>query len=446
MHIYQDLLANHPILLAAGGFTLGSMIVATITNHLGRVLVILTRALVKALFVEKQVHDWSVVDPLMRYLGKGRKISHSQNDYLSIERAWIKSLGKTRQVFMKFFDHSFTTYFHGRWPIFFVPRVDSDGDLLNSPAGSFYSFRWTVNWMEIFKGASDLDDTVSDKIVKTQRQFRIVRYVGTRGKNNNAPGAPSAETTIMLTSGHHTDGRKAPLNFDVEDIGLEVSYDPLGDLSLGEQALKLVKDVKFWVRNREWYEDRGITWRRGYLLHGVPGSGKTSLIRAIAQDQDISVHTFDLPSMNNQDFISSWSNAQGIVPRVVLLEDFDSVFKGRENIAGSELTYDTVLNALDGIERPHGMLLFVTTNHVENLDPALGIPDSTGRSSRPGRIDVTLELPPLDRAGRIKLALRITKDCEAATKLADEFISDSPAQFQERCVQYAKDELWSQSL
>jgi SpoVK/Ycf46/Vps4 family AAA+-type ATPase len=94
------------------------------------------------------------------------------------------------------------------------------------------------------------------------------------------------------------------------------------------------------------------------------------------------------------------------------------------------------LNCLDGIQRADGLIVLMTTNHLEKIDPALGQPHSI--ASRPGRIDRTIMMNGLDSAGREKLATRILRGYpEWIEKVSADGIDDTPAQFQERCGRLA---------
>ncbi len=143
---------------------------------------------------------------------------------------------------------------------------------------------------------------------------------------------------------------------------------------------KIVNDAKKFLESETWYADMGIPWRRGYLLHGPPGNGKSSLITAVAGVLGKSICVLNLSSLSLTD--DNLTNLLGDAPdgSLILLEDVDAVFKGRDKASGNEskLSFNGLLNALDGVTAQQGRLVFLTTNHLEKLDPAL---------VRPGRAD-----------------------------------------------------------
>jgi SpoVK/Ycf46/Vps4 family AAA+-type ATPase len=125
---------------------------------------------------------------------------------------------------------------------------------------------------------------------------------------------------------------------------------------------------------------------------------------------------------------------------------------GRENILGENgggLSFDCLLNSISGVQNSDGVFLIVTTNHVEDLDPALGKPRTDKKvngsfiSTRPGRIDRAFELPVLDEVCRRKIAQRILKDYpEYIEQTVKDCAGDSGAQFQEKCAQIALKNFW----
>ncbi|KAF9564404.1 hypothetical protein CPC08DRAFT_660571 [Agrocybe pediades] len=148
-------------------------------------------------------------------------------------------------------------------------------------------------------------------------------------------------------------------------------------------AENIESDIKAFLDRRQWYADRGIPYRRGYLLHGPPGSGKTSFIQALAGSlsYDICVLNLSERGLADDKLFHLLSNAPE--RSFVLIEDIDAAFNKRvqtsEDGYQSSVTFSGFLNALDGVASGEERIIFMTTNHVEKLDPAL---------IRPGRVDL----------------------------------------------------------
>jgi chaperone BCS1 len=185
----------------------------------------------------------------------------------------------------------------------------------------------------------------------------------------------------------------------------------------------LIEDVTDYLNpaTRRWYSNRGIPYRRGYLLHGPPGTGKSSLSLALAGFFKMRIYIVSLSSVtaNEENLASLFAE----LPRrcVVLLEDIDTAglthtrddqTQGDANNADStanetsttskirkipgapqppnpatgRLSLSGLLNILDGVASQEGRVLIMTTNHIEKLDKAL---------IRPGRVDMIVKF---DRA------------------------------------------------
>ncbi|KAF8940789.1 hypothetical protein BGZ58_004703 [Dissophora ornata] len=147
-------------------------------------------------------------------------------------------------------------------------------------------------------------------------------------------------------------------------------------------AERVVMDVKEFVKNEKWYADRGIPYRRGFLLYGPPGSGKTSFIQALAGELEYNICILNLSErgLTNDRLNHLLTN----LPErsIMLLEDIDAAFAKRDKTQEgfhSMVTFSGLLNALDGVASSEGRIIFMTTNHIEILDPAL---------IRPGRVDL----------------------------------------------------------
>ncbi|KAG0341852.1 hypothetical protein BG004_005875 [Podila humilis] len=145
---------------------------------------------------------------------------------------------------------------------------------------------------------------------------------------------------------------------------------------------ELLEDITTFRNSSQWYHDRGVPYRRGYLLHGPPGTGKTSFIVALAGHLRMSVCIVNLgiSGLNDQQLDQLLNNA----PRnsILLMEDVDAALikrqAGRAQSGSNNVTLSGILNALDGITAQEGSVVFMTTNHIRKLAPAL---------IRPGRCD-----------------------------------------------------------
>ncbi|KAF2746092.1 P-loop containing nucleoside triphosphate hydrolase protein [Sporormia fimetaria CBS 119925] len=195
---------------------------------------------------------------------------------------------------------------------------------------------------------------------------------------------------------------------------------PLSTVSLDqEQKAVIVSDINEYLQPScaRWYAARGIPYRRGYLFHGAPGTGKTSLSFALAGVFGLSIYCMSITEAGLTD--SDLSKLFSELPRrcIVLLEDIDSAGLRRPDDAAdskkkkksskgsdaeksdapgavpedpteptttseSKITLSGLLNAVDGVASHEGRVLIMTTNCPGKLDPAL---------VRPGRVDLQVE-------------------------------------------------------
>lgn len=130
------------------------------------------------------------------------------------------------------------------------------------------------------------------------------------------------------------------------------------------------------------YKKRGIPYKLNILLEGFPGTGKTSLIFVIASELKCNLA---FVNFNKETDDVSFMRALRNIPKnaILVLEDIDGLFKQRKegDVFKSNISFSGLLNSLDGLAYREGMITFMTTNYLCNLDSAL---------IRPGRIDNSL--------------------------------------------------------
>ncbi|KPI44284.1 Mitochondrial chaperone BCS1 [Cyphellophora attinorum] len=180
-----------------------------------------------------------------------------------------------------------------------------------------------------------------------------------------------------------------PRSTEWKEFGNARPKRPLESVLLDEGVKeRIVSDVQDFIASKKWYADRGVPYRRGYLLYGPPGTGKSSFIQALAGHLDYNIALLNLSEKGMTD--DRLNYLLTIIPErtIVLLEDVDVAWVNRRDMGGDgyngpSVTMSGLLNALDGVASAEERIIFLTTNHVEKLDAAL---------VRPGRVDMTVYL------------------------------------------------------
>ncbi len=143
----------------------------------------------------------------------------------------------------------------------------------------------------------------------------------------------------------------------------------------GDTKAQIVGDLRQFFDSRETYDRLGVPWRRGVLLTGPPGNGKTHFIKALANTLDIPcLYVKSLKGRYDNDHINIraiFDRARRVAPCMLVLEDLDAL--------AVEENRSFLLNELDGFASNAGILTVATTNHPGKLDPAL--------LDRPSRFD-----------------------------------------------------------
>lgn len=150
-----------------------------------------------------------------------------------------------------------------------------------------------------------------------------------------------------------------------------------------EQLGSILSDFQAFFDSKEKYRALGIPWRHGWLFHGPPGTGKSSLVQALSSHFNIPIHYLTLNAVHKAaELVELFRQVR--TPGIVLIEDADclQVMRDRgpeEKGKGlSTVVLSDLLNVLDGLVASEGRLLIMTTNYRDKLDAAL---------LRAGRID-----------------------------------------------------------
>lgn len=151
----------------------------------------------------------------------------------------------------------------------------------------------------------------------------------------------------------------------------------------------LLEDLNTFLKSEEDYAALSIPYHKGYLFHGPPGTGKTSTAKTLADHFSLDVFIMNLADVDSD---TTMMQLMSVIPprSILILEDIDCVKAShkrepdKEEIkaASSKVTLQGLLNCLDGITTPHGLITFMTSNYAHKLDPAL---------RRPGRVDRSFE-------------------------------------------------------
>ena len=213
---------------------------------------------------------------------------------------------------------------------------------------------------------------------------------------------------------------------------------------------KTIKKIDFFLNNKQWYYDKGIPYTLGIGLHGNPGTGKTSFIKALANYTNRHIITLSFKTIKKIKHLDTFfyekvychnnkKNPIGFDKKIIVFEDIDcadeivfsreakkdvktqNVIKktqitendiendcndilegnkhGKVKFTPSndnkvkndddKITLDDILNVFDGICETPGRIMIITSNHYDKLDPAL---------IRPGRIDITMEMQMISKS------------------------------------------------
>jgi transitional endoplasmic reticulum ATPase len=225
-------------------------------------------------------------------------------------------------------------------------------------------------------------------MLDTQQRIFYILHPRAPNSSNIVEGHCTETDALVLAAGKWT----AQLHEEIwvfddshwqksKDLWKAVHGSSWSDVILDPEMKKsLIEDVQGFFDNAQVYSDFAVPWKRGIILHGVPGNGKTVSIKALMSSlhdredkiPSLYVKSFDDKCKGEQYSIRQiFTQARSCAPCLLIFEDLDSL------VGDNVRSY--FLNEVDGLESNDGILMIGSTNHLDKLDPAI--------AKRPSRFD-----------------------------------------------------------
>jgi len=177
-----------------------------------------------------------------------------------------------------------------------------------------------------------------------------------------------------------------------------VTYEDIG--GLGEVVPKIREMIELPLRRPEVFERLGVEPPKGVLLHGSPGTGKTLIAKAVANESGANFISLAGPEIfskwygqTEENLRKVFDDAEKNAPSIIFIDEIDAIAPKREETTGEveRRTVSQLLALMDGLKSRGKVIVIAATNRVNSLDPAL---------RRSGRFDREIEIPIPDKKGR----------------------------------------------
>jgi transitional endoplasmic reticulum ATPase len=183
--------------------------------------------------------------------------------------------------------------------------------------------------------------------------------------------------------------------------GPQVSYEDIGGL---RDALTNVREmIELPLKHPELFDRLGIDPPKGVLLHGPPGTGKTMIAKAVANESGAQFYTINGPEIMSKFYGQSEENlrktfeeAEKNAPSIIFIDEMDAIAPKRDEVQGEveRRVVSQMLTLMDGLKGRGKIIVIGATNRPDSVDPAL---------RRPGRFDREVEIGVPDKQGRLEI-------------------------------------------
>ena len=199
---------------------------------------------------------------------------------------------------------------------------------------------------------------------------------------------------------------------------MHLTYEDIGGL---RREIGLIREmIELPLRHPELFEKLGIEPPKGVLLHGPPGTGKTMIAKAVANETDANFVSISGPEIMSKFYGESekhireiFDEAEKNAPTIIFIDEIDSIAPKREEVTGEveRRVVAQLLSLMDGLKKRGQVIVIAATNRPNAVDAAL---------RRGGRFDREIEIGIPDRLGRFEVLQIHTRGMPLAGDMAEE--------------------------
>jgi transitional endoplasmic reticulum ATPase len=206
-------------------------------------------------------------------------------------------------------------------------------------------------------------------------------------------------------------------------VASTISYEDIGGLK--SQLQNVREMIELPLKHPELFDRLGIDPPKGVLLHGPPGTGKTMIAKAVANEAGAQFYTINGPEIMSKFYGQSEENlrktfeeAEKNAPSIIFIDEMDAIAPKRDEVQGEveRRVVSQMLTLMDGLKGRGKIIVIGATNRPDSVDPAL---------RRPGRFDREIEIGVPDKEGRLEILQIQTRNMPKSEDVVLEDLANS---------------------